>query len=60
MDELVRYRTRITPLQIVLPAGTGILTASFNGPPDYDYLPACQSATEASVVEIQSAYTPAA
>jgi len=46
-------------LQIVLPTGAGMLTASFNGPPDYDYLPACQSATEASVIEIQSAYTPA-
>jgi hypothetical protein len=45
-------------LQIVLPADAGTLTASFNGPPDYDYLPACQSATEASVVEIQSGYAP--
>jgi hypothetical protein len=46
-------------LKIALPAGAGTLTASFNGPPDYDYVPACQSAAEASLVEIQSAYTPA-
>ena len=45
-------------LKIALPAGAGTLTASFNGPPDYDYVPACQSAAEASLVEIQSAYTP--
>ncbi len=46
-------------LKIMLPAAAGTVTAPFNGPPDYDYLPACQSAAEPSLIEILSAYTPA-
>jgi hypothetical protein len=46
-------------LKILLPAGAGTVTAPFKGPPDYDYLSACQSAAEPSLIEILSAYTPA-
>jgi hypothetical protein len=46
-------------LRILLAGAAGILTAPFDGPPDYDYLPTCQSAADASIVEVQTAYTPA-
>lgn len=44
-------------LEIVLPAAAGTVVAPFDGPPDYDYLPTCQSSIQPSIVEVQGAYS---
>lgn len=38
-------------IHITLPAGGGTIVSSFNGPPDYDFLPGCVSPGEPSTLQ---------
>lgn len=44
-------------IRIRLPHSHGTVVASFDGPPDYDFVPKCESASRPSRLELLEAYT---
>jgi Domain of unknown function (DUF4232) len=44
-------------VRVMFPAG-GVVTGSFNGPPDYDFVPPCLSPAQPSTVSVSWAYGP--
>lgn len=44
-------------IRIQLPGSSGVLTAPFDGPPDYDYVPVCLSSGLPSTIAVISAYS---
>jgi hypothetical protein len=45
-------------LRITLPAGAGTTTSPFDGPPDYNYVPACLGPRRPSTIAVIDAYVP--
>jgi hypothetical protein len=43
-------------IRVTLPAGGGTVTGSFDGPPDYDFVPQCLDAHHGSTVSVIAAY----
>jgi hypothetical protein len=43
-------------VRVPLPAGSGTVTGSFDGPPDYDFVPPCLNAHQRSTVSVVAAY----
>jgi Protein of unknown function (DUF4232) len=45
-------------VHVTLPAGGGVVTGPFNGPPDHDYVPHCTSPGRPSTISVIDAYGP--
>jgi hypothetical protein len=45
-------------VRITLPAGGGVITGPFNGPPDYNFVPQCPGPGQPSTISVIDAYGP--
>jgi hypothetical protein len=43
-------------VRVTLPAGGGMITGPFNGPPDYNFLPRCTNSRQPSIISVTDAY----
>jgi len=45
-------------VRITMPAGGGVVTGPFNGPPDYSFVPQCPGPGQPSTISVTGAYQP--
>ena len=45
-------------VRVTLPAGGGLITGPFNGPPDYNFVPRCTDSGQPSTISVTDAYAP--